>query len=304
MIPFDRGLTHESVARTSALRMTRLDLLMAMSTGSPHVRVGLPDGPVDAAHPDLAHMRLVPIRRPNSPPQQDNDVATQHGTFVAGLLAGRRGGPSAGICPECPIAAVPIFQEGRTGDNGVMPSATPSQLADAIVTCVDADARVINISVGFATPSVNDERALEQALTHAALRGAIVVAAAGNQGAIGTSALTRHPAVIPVVACDVLGATLRLSNISLSIGRRGLAAPGASITSLRAGGGVQTGSGTSVAAPFVTGAIALLLSLFPRAPHQTVRRAVLGASRPQRRTPIPPCLNAEAAYQSLRSGRS
>ena len=93
-------------------------------------------------------------------------------------------------------------------------------------------------------------------------RGAIVVAAAGNQGALGGFAITRHPWVIPVTACDNRGMPISESNLGGSIGRRGLAAPGDAVTSLSAAGQVLTFGGTSVAAPFVTGAIALLWSEF------------------------------------------
>ena len=74
-----------------------------------------------------------------------------------------------------------------------MPIATPDALAEAIVECLDAGARVINLSLALAQPSVKAEHALEQALNRAARSGAIVVAAAGNQGTLGSSAITRHP---------------------------------------------------------------------------------------------------------------
>lgn len=273
---------------------------MIRSAGSSDVVVGLPDGPIDTTHPDLAEVRVI------LPTAVDRDrgatgPARRHGTFVAGVLMGRRGSATAGICPGCTLVAAPIFEDRSTDNGSVGPSATPALLAEAIGVCVDVQARVINVSAGFAAPSVNDERALEQVLTFAARRGVIVVAAAGNQGAVGTSSLTRHPAVIPVVACDTGGTVLRLSNLGRSIGRRGLSAPGDSIISLCPGGGVQTGSGTSVAAPFVTGALALLLSLFPDRPVQDVKAALLGAAV-RRRTPVPPRLDAEAAYQALSMG--
>ena len=113
-----------------------------------------------------------------------------------------------------------------------MPSATPEELATAIIECIDAGARVINLSLALAQPSVKGEQALEQALNQAARRGVIVVAAAGNQGTLGSSAITRHPWVIPVVACDLRGRPMNESNLGSSIGRRGLSAPGDSITSL------------------------------------------------------------------------
>ena len=72
-----------------------------------------------------------------------------------------------------------------------MPSATPNELAAAIIECIDAGARVVNLSLGLAGPSTREEQYLAEALHHAVSRSVIVVAAAGNQGTIGSSALTR-----------------------------------------------------------------------------------------------------------------
>jgi len=142
---------------------------------------------------------------------------------------------------------------------------------------------------------------LEQALDYAARRGVAVIAAAGNQATIGTSAITRHPSVIPVAAADASGRVISSSNIGGSIGRRGLSAPGVDITSLNCEDGFQTWTGTSAATPFVTGAFALLLSLFSTLPIEEVKAAVLQAASRQRRSVLPPYLNGEAAYQFLRA---
>ena len=127
------------------------------------------------------------------------------------------------------------------------------------------------------------------------------MAAAGNQGLVGNSAITRHPAVIPVAACDLQGRPLSESNLGRSIGRRGLMAPGVGITSLGTDGGPQTSGGTSAAAPFVTGTIALLWSEFPRADTAQIRLAVLQIWSARRRTIVPPVLDVWAAYQTLSS---
>ena len=88
-----------------------------------------------------------------------------------------------------------IFLEA-TGRDDLVPSASPQDLAEAIVDTVDAGARIINLSSAIAQPSTKDENKLEQALNYAAHHGAITVAAAGNQGVVGSSAITRHPWVI------------------------------------------------------------------------------------------------------------
>ena len=140
---------------------------------------------------------------------------------------------------------------------------------------------------------------LEAALDLAARRGAIVVVAAGNQGALGSTAITRHPWVIPVVAYDLRGKPINQSNLGSSIGRRGLGGPGDGVTSLDSAGEPLTLGGTSVAAPFVTGAVALLWSEFPDVSAAAMKLAVTQSYARRRSTVIPPLLDAWACYQSL-----
>src|SRR4029079_5168788 len=85
--------------------------------------------------------------------------------------------------------------------------------------------------------NVKAERALRSALDHAAMRGVLVVAAAGNVPRMGTSVMTRHPSVLPVVACDRHGRPTNDSNLTHSIALRGRSAPGVDVISFRARGG-------------------------------------------------------------------
>src|SRR4029434_3701319 len=133
-------------------------------------------------------------------------------------------------------------------------------------------------------------------------RSVIVVAAAGNQATLSSSAITRHPWVIPVVACDLRGRPMNESNLGRSVGRRGLTAPGEAITSLSAQGRPLTLGGTSVAAPFVTGTIALLWSEFVTATAMQIKLAISNASAPRRASVVPPLLDAATAYQFLVAG--
>jgi subtilisin family serine protease len=185
-----------------------------------------------------------------------------------------------------------------------MPTATPTQLAAAIVECIDAGARVINLSLGLTQPSTKEEQALEEALNQATRRNVIVAAAAGNQGTIGSSAITRHSWVIPVVACDRFGRPMNMSNLGSSIGRRGLRAPGDAITSLGAEGQPLTLGGTSVAVPFVTGTAALLWSAFPSATAAHIKLAMMQPAASRRTSVVPPLLDAASAYQLLSAALS
>jgi len=139
---------------------------------------------------------------------------------------------------------------------------------------------------------------LKEALNYSAKRGVIIVAAAGNKGTLAGSVITSHPWVIPVAACDSQGKLMEQSNLGSSIGRWGLMAPGDRVQSLSSDGGYITMSGTSVAVPFVTGAIGLLWSLFPEASPNLIRSALMQNSI-RDRSLIPPLLDAWDAYHFL-----
>jgi subtilisin family serine protease len=276
----------------------QLGTLTAMSLGVPEVAVALIDGPVAGNHPDLAATNVRMTPGSSGTCSDPDSIACQHGTFVAGILHARRGSAAPAICPGCTLVVRPVFSGTATGTFD-LPTTQPGELASAIIATIDAGVRVINLSVALAGPSTNIQPELQNALDYAARRGVIVVAAAGNQGTIGSSAITRHLWVIPAVASDRRGRLMQLSNLASSIGRQGLAAPGDSVVSLRATGGTMTMSGTSIAAPFVSGAIALLWSLFPNAGAAEIRHAVSAGASRNRRSVVPPLFNATAAYQMM-----
>lgn len=280
------------------LELVRLTALMDRSRGNPDVTIGLIDGPVVTHHSDLTGGRIREMSGSGGATcNQASSTACRHGTFVTGILSARRDASAPAICPDCTLLVRPIFSESFSGSEQ-MPSVTPRELAAAISECIDAGARVINLSLGLVRPSIKEEHALEAALNQALRRGAIVVAAAGNQGTVGSSAITRHPWVIPVVACDLQGRPMSQSNLGGSIGRRGLSAPGDRIMSLGSEGPSLTLGGTSVAVPFVTGATALLWSEFPSA---TASQIKLAMTQPLIRRPsiVPPLLDAAAAYEAM-----
>jgi subtilisin family serine protease len=281
------------------LNLAKLTALMERTNGSPEVKIGLIDGPVFTQNPDLEgqHFHQIPGNNGGACTQAKS-MACLHGTFVAGILSAKRNSPAPALCPNCTLLIRPIFSETTSGLEQ-MPSATPQELATAIIECIDAGARILNLSLALAQPSTKGEQELEKALNHAVKRSVIVVVAAGNQGTLGSSAITRHRWVIPVVACNLNGRPTNASNLGSSIGRRGLSAPGDKITSLGAEEKSLTLGGTSVAVPFVTGAIALLWSEFPNATAAQIKLAITQASIPRRASVVPPLLNAEVAYQIL-----
>jgi subtilisin family serine protease len=281
------------------LDLIALTPLTERTSGSPDVIIGLIDGPVLMDHPDLAtaHVREIPADASGFCTHAGS-AACVHGTFVAGILAAKRGTAAPAICPGCSLLVRPIFAEA-TPATGEMPRATAAELAQAILDCLDAGARIINISAALRPGRITNEHALTAALNQAVQRHVIVIAAAGNHRTVGGTAITAHPSVIPVVSCDQRGRPSDQSNLSSSIGRRGLSAPGDRITSLGVDGNTLTLSGTSTAVPFVTGTVALLWSEFPDASVVAIKLAVTRPDFGRRNTVVPPLLDASRSYAAL-----
>jgi len=277
--PFSKGGFEE-------IDLVGLRAVMDRSAGSSAVSIGLIDGPV-ARHASFAQQPQVI----GDSAGRASDFASLHGTFVAGILGARRGSGAPGICPDCTLYSHPAFAASPGS-----PFLNGQALSRAIRDCVGAGVKVINLSLTVYRPSAESESSLRDALDLAAHKGVIVVAAAGNQASVSATVITRHPWVIPVAGCDPQGRPSTGTNLGLSIGRRGLRAPGEQVTSL-ALTGTTVLNGTSVAAPFVTGAIALLWSEFPRASAQALKLAILRAER--RSSISPPLLNGLESLKLL-----
>ncbi|HYD80376.1 MAG TPA: S8 family serine peptidase [Paucimonas sp.] len=278
--------------------LLRLPPLMTRCAGRPTLAIGLIDGPAAPDHPLLAPVvRTIGARDGTMKARRETraGLAVRHGTFLAGILSAYRDRGAPALCPECRLLVRPIFEDlDREG----LPDAAPDVLAGAIEECMEAGARILNLSLAAARPALHGHARLQAALDSACRRGVLVVAAAGNQGVIGSSTLLRHPWVIPVAACDLQARPIAYTNLSHGIGRRGVSAPGVEITSLAPDGGLARMGGTSVAAPLVTGMLALLWSLAPRASAHEIRAALVAPSRRPSRI-VPPVADGVAASARL-----
>jgi subtilisin family serine protease len=283
-----------------ALQLIRLLPLMEMTAGSPEISIALIDGPIAVGHPDLAIENIRPVFKDTGVCAIPRSDACGHGTLVAGVLHANRSSAVRGICPECTLLVRSIFEESSMSDINAGPKTTVPAVADAILEVIDSGAHIINLSVGVAGSPVGNDDSIDRVLDLAVRQGVIVVAAAGNEAEFGSSAITRHPWVIPAVPCDDRGVVLPFSNIGPSIGRHGLLAPGKDILSIAAAGGNTTFTGSSAAVPFIVGTIALLWSLFPVATATQIRLAVCGEPR-RRHSVTPPLLDASGAHQLLSS---
>ena len=209
------------------------------------------------------------IKELNGNVEDDNG----HGTHVAGIVAAQAGNGvgGSGIAPDAKIMAVKVLDANRSGDS--------SRLAKGIVYAVDRGAKILNVSINGDGTSGD----LDAALRYAGSKGATVVASAGNN-ARDIDVTPSYPASSPEPAVFVATATEPTGTL-ISIANRGvrsidLAAPGGSILSTARGGGFELRQGTSMAAPFVAGSLALLASARPDLP-QSVLRDALAQSAPR-----------------------
>jgi hypothetical protein len=215
-----------------------------------------------------------------------------HGTHVAGTIAAvadnREG--IAGIAWGSRLMAV---RAGFTLDDteNEIQAATGVLLDDNIAAAIRwaaaNGADVINMSFGGSVPSETVSLALDRA--HAL--GAVLVAAAGNSGSdVADQFPASHRHVISVAATQTGDRRIYFSNWGTGID---IAAPGSDVVSLRARGtqvsdGVGAGplqryirlSGTSMAAPHVSGAVALVLSAFPDLNTQEAAGRLVGTADP------------------------
>lgn len=257
---------------------TGLSELAARASEHDKPVIGLVDGPVDASHPALAAVRVEAVDGGAAACSSPQSPACRHGTFVAGQLAG--------LGPRTTLVTHSLFCEAERLD--ACPMVAPQHLAAAIEGLLDRGVRIINLSVGLQGGPAGSMSALRHAYARARELGVLVVAAAGNDARDDANPLFRDTWVIPVAAHDDAGVILPTSNRGGMVAMQGLLAPGHARMS--PGGGETRMSGTSMAAPLVTAAAALLWSLHPQATAAQLREALL---RPgvDRRSPVPPRLD-------------
>ena len=195
-----------------------------------------------------------------------------HGTFVAGLIAGRpiSGFGFAGVAPQATI--LPIRQANSPTDG------TAKTLADGIRAAVAMHARVINVSIVTSEPTPGLAAAVQLALA----RDVVIVAAAGNDFSQGN--MVQYPAGFPgVLAVGAVDATGQRASFSESGRNVAVVAPGVNLVGPGAGGVglVSSAGGTSFATPFVAGVAALIRSYYPHlTAAQVIRRIEVTADHP------------------------
>jgi subtilisin len=235
-----------------------------------------------------------------------------HGTHVAGIAAG-----NGGVAPGASIIAVQVFSKIASCSAFSLPSPCAlSYVSDQLrafdwlaSTAFTPPLAIVNLSLGvgtFTSVAACDASLIGTAMFPAIARlrnqGVTTVASSGNNGA--TNALSLPGCLSNVVS---VGATTKtnpeqVASFSNSAPFLTLLAPGVGIVSSTTGGGFATKSGTSMAAPHVAGALALLRSARPGYPSDAYVTALVNTGTPildTRNGVIKPRIDVAAALGAL-----
>jgi len=261
------------------------------------VIIAVVDTGVDLDHPDLmddSSQQYNLVQGYNAFTQSAELGAEQddhgHGTAVAGVIAALANDLGiVGVAPEAMIMPIKAMDENGQGEDSI--------IADGIVWAVDHGARIINLSIG----AESQTQVLDDAILYARSRGCLLVAASGNAAnskmliyqmdnsskstqfivGDGVAYPGAHPEVLAISAVDEND---RIADFALTGPEIALSAPGSKILTSywsKDQTGVFYTSGTSIAAPFVSAAAALLWSKYPDASAEEIKQALLQAASDQ-----------------------
>ena len=271
------------------------------------VKVAIIDSGIDKSHIDLLGAVVGGIDMSgagNADGTKGVGAEPEHGTLVATMLAGRGhkasgASPSASATakPSTTADAKPTVGAGADGVVGVAPKAEllsvsvwlgsenpagkniDDQIPAAVKWAVDAGAKVINMSLG--STSTSWPQSWDDAFAYAEAKDVVIVAAAGNRksGSEQVGAPATIPGVLAVGGLDRDGsASVDSSSQGISIG---VSAPAEDLAGGLPGGGYARWSGTSGAAPIVSGVAALIRSKYPEMSAAQVINRIISTAIPK-----------------------
>jgi subtilisin family serine protease len=240
----------------------RTDRAWNITTGTGGPVIAVVDSGVQASQPELVGRVLPGYDFVNSDTNPADDLG--HGTKVSGVLAalGMNSLGVAGTCWDCKILPVKVADSAG--------NVTFSNGAAGIVWATDHGAKVINMSWGKTSANSTLQAAVDYAHSH----GAVLIAAAGNEGNKAKFYPAAYPGVLSVAAVDQNDALYSWSTRGLWVR---LAAPGCAYTTFK---GSNWGSfcGTSAAAPIVSGIAGLILAYKPNATQAEIENAIVSTT--------------------------
>lgn len=260
------------------------DQLWGDTNSGSGIKVAVVDTGVDITNPDLGNNVTpgIDLIAGSSEPNADGTTDPNgHGTHVAGIIAAEHdnGIGIVGVAPSATIMPIRVLDDRGIGSS--------HDVAHGIDWAVDNGADVINLSL-----SGGHDPVMSEAIGHAAAEGVVIIAAAGNTSAwIDNDSLCdvdAYPAAYgEVIAVGSLNSSNDVSSFSLRRGYVDIAAPGENIVSTwptaltpRGAEPYAYDSGTSMAAPYVSGIVALMKSYRPDASVGSLRSALLSSAVP------------------------
>ena len=243
-----------------------------ITMGDASVRVAVLDTGIFAAHPDLAGRLAAQKDFVNGDDDASDDYG--HGTNVAGIIAAgaNNGLGMAGVCPRCLLVAAKVLDDQNTGYY--------SWWIQGLAFAVEQGASVINMSLGGSTAS----DLLHSAVSAARDSGAVVVASMMNDNNDTPYYPAAYPETIAVGATNVND--YRASPFPWGGGSNygahiDLVAPGSRIIGPDLLGDYSQWSGTSQAAPHVSGVAALIAGLRPDLSPEDIRELINASAQDQ-----------------------
>ncbi|MFF7730244.1 type VII secretion-associated serine protease mycosin [Streptomyces sp. NPDC008001] len=247
------------------------------------ITVAVLDTGVDDGHPDLAGQVLPGKDLIGFGAGPGDRTWARHGTAMAGIIAGRGHGSDGsdgvlGVAPDAKILPVRVILEDGDPSRDKARSGRGNALADGIRWAADHGADVINLSLGDDSETAHPEPREDAAVQYALGKGAVVVASAGNGGEQGdhVSYPAAYPGVIAVTAVDRYGSRAAFST------RRwyaAVSAPGVDVVIADPDRRYYEGWGTSAAAAFVSGAVALVRAAHPGLSPAQIRKLLVDTAR-------------------------
>lgn len=212
------------------------------------IKVAVLDTGVDYNHPDLKNRVLTNLGYNFVDNTSDTMDDNGHGTHVSGIIAAEANNKRgiAGIVGNLDVKIIPVkvLDSNGEGDSDV--------IARGIKYAADEGADIINLSFGASEKSTD----IEDAIQYARAKGVFVVAAAGNDDVdCDNSSPAGDNGVFTVSAINRRDVKAPFSDYGNSVQ---VAAPGVNILSTVPGGKYEAWSGTSMAAPVVSGVAAMV----------------------------------------------
>lgn len=204
---------------------------------------------------------------PYTPSYEDDNG---HGTHVAGIIGAEDNGfGTKGAAPEADLYAVKSLNKDGSGHL--------SSILAGIDWAITNKMNIINVSLGTQTHSTAFQSIVDKAYAN----GILVVAAAGNDGtAGGTGDTVDYPArYSSVIAVGAVDSSLKRASFSSTGSTVESAAPGQSIVATYLNNGYARMSGTSMAAPYVSGQLALMKQSNPSADPALLRMMLANTSK-------------------------